>query len=175
MKGRLVLVTGGAGFIGSHLVDRLKENNEVLVYDNFSNTAIGERRSDVIYYKDDVLDASSLIDKSKDADVIFHFAAAPSVKESSENPLHSFEQNVCGTMNVLEVARRNDVPELVFASTSTVYGEAETPTPESAPLKPISNYGASKAACEMYLKSYSSTYGIKSIALRYANIFGEEN
>jgi len=172
MEDKRVLVTGGAGFIGSHLVDRLKKNNEILVYDNFSNAAIEERRDDVTYFEDDVLDASSLADKSKDVDVIFHFAATPSVKESSEDPVHTFEQNVRGTVNVLEAARKNDISKLVFASTSTVYGEAETPTPETAPLRPISNYGASKAACEVYLRSYSSTYGIRAITLRYANIFG---
>jgi UDP-glucose 4-epimerase len=143
-----------------------------LVYDNFSNPAIKERRSDVTYFEDNILDPAALVEKTKSADVIFHYAAAPSVKESSEDPLHSFEQNVQGTINVLEAARRNDVSQLVFASTSTVYGEAEIPTPESAPLKPISNYGASKVACEMYMRSYSSLYGITAIVLRYANIFG---
>jgi UDP-glucose 4-epimerase len=172
IKSRRIIVTGGAGFIGSHLIDRLREENEVLVYDNFSNPAIKERRSDVTYFEDNILDLAALVEKTKSADVILHYAAAPSVKESSENPLHSFEQNVQGTINVLEAARKNDIPRLVFASTSTVYGEAETPTPESASLKPISNYGASKVACEMYARSYSSLYGIQAIVLRYANIFG---
>lgn len=172
IKNLRVLVTGGAGFIGSHLVDSLKEENEVLVYDNFSNAVTKERQSEVTYFEEDVLDLSTLIEKTKNINLIFHYAAAPSVKESSESPLHSFEQNVRGTLNVLESMRKNDIPRLVFASTSTVYGEAEIPTPESAPLKPISNYGASKVACEMYVRSYSSLYGIQAIVLRYANIFG---
>lgn len=172
IKNLRVLITGGAGFIGSHLVDSLKEENEVLVYDNFSNAVIKEKQSEVAYFEEDVLDLPALIERTKNIDLIFHYAAAPSVKESSESPLHSFEQNVRGTLNVLESMRKNDIPWLVFASTSTVYGEAETPTPESAPLKPISNYGASKVACEMYVRSYSSLYGIQAVVLRYANIFG---
>lgn len=173
VKDKRILITGGAGFIGSHLVDRLRNENEVIVYDNFSNAVIGERRENVAYFEGDILDQDALVEKTKGIDLIFHFAAAPSVKESSENPLRTFEQNVWGTMNVLEAGRKNNVPRLIFASTSTVYGEAEIPTLESASLEPISNYGASKAACEMYFKSYSSMYGIKSIVLRYANIFGD--
>lgn len=172
IKNLRIMIIGGAGFIGSHLVDSFKKENDVLVYDNFSDAVIKERQSEVTYFEEDVLDLSTLIEKTRDINLIFHYAAAPSVKESSEKPLHSFEQNVRGTLNVLESMRKNDIPLLVFASTSTVYGEAEIPTPESAPLKPISNYGASKAACEMYVRSYSSLYGIQAIVLRYANIFG---
>lgn len=175
IKNKKIIVTGGAGFIGSHLVKHLEgEKNETTIYDNFSHAAIKERPdNNITYCERNILDLEPLLEESRETDLIFHYAAAPSVKESSEDPLHSFEQNVQGTINVLEAARKNDVPQVVFASTSTVYGQAkEIPTSETAPIKPISNYGASKTACEMYLRSYSSTYGIKGIALRYANIFG---
>lgn len=173
LEKKRVMVTGGAGFIGSHIVDRLCSENEVIVCDTFSGPATDRRNEDATYLKEDILNLNRLVETMTDIDIVFHFAAAPSVKESSEDPLFSFEENVRGTVNVLEASRKNDVEEIVFASTSTVYGEAEEfPTPETAPLEPISNYGASKTSGEMYLRSYSSTYGIKAVALRYANIFG---
>ena len=173
LKGLRILVTGGAGFMGSHLVERLMKENEVVVYDDYSNAVVEEEWEGVEYVRGDVLDLSKLEESLRGVDLVFHFAASGSVKESSEDPLGTFRRNVVGTLNVLEAARRNDVGRIVFASSSTVYGEAEViPTPEDAPLRPISNYGASKAACEMYLRSYSSTYGIKAIVLRYANVFG---
>lgn len=173
MKNKEILITGGAGFIGSHLADKLKDKNSVKVFDNFSNPAIKKKRSNVSYIKEDIQKQRVLEDSFKDVDVVFHLAAATSVKKSSERPFYNFENNAKGTLNVLEAARKKDVPKVVFASSSTVYGLAdELPTPESADLKPISNYGASKSAGEMYLRSYSSTYGIQTISLRFANIFG---
>lgn len=172
VKGKNILVTGGTGFIGSHLVDSLRRDNKVLVLDNFSNPAIKEKRKDVEYFVGDILNFEFLLDKTKETDIIFHFAAAPSVKKSSKNPINNFRKNVRGTMNVLESARKNNVSNVILASSSAVYGESEIPTKESESLKPISNYGASKASSEMYLKSYSSTYGIGGTSLRYANIFG---
>lgn len=172
MSDREILVTGGAGFIGSHLVDRIKGKNKVYVYDNFSNASIENERENVTYYREDILDIQPLVEKVQNIDTIFHFAATPSVRKSSENPVRCFRQNLRGTINLLEAARKNDVSRIVFASSSTVYGEAEIPTPENAPLKPISNYGSCKASSEMFLKSYYHTYGIDSVILRYANIYG---
>ncbi|MBI4399653.1 GDP-mannose 4,6-dehydratase, partial [Candidatus Micrarchaeota archaeon] len=120
----------------------------------------------------------SILDKNlaacfREADEIFHFAADPLVKESAFKPVENFNENVVGTINVLEAARKADVKRITFASTSTVYGDARViPTPESYPMLPISNYGASKLAGEAYVCSYAHTYGINSVSLRYANIFG---
>jgi UDP-glucose 4-epimerase len=168
-----MVVTGGAGFIGSHVSDELLKNgHEVVVIDNLS---CGSREN--------VTEPAKLIQKDitkdelnadfKDIDAVFHFAADPDVRSSAENPRSSFDNNVIGTFRVLEACRKNDIRRFVFASTSTVYGEVNTiPTPEAHPCEPISNYGASKLACEAYVSSYSHSYGIKSTVLRYANIFG---
>jgi UDP-glucose 4-epimerase len=105
--------------------------------------------------------------------VVFHFAANPEVRLSTTDPEVHFTNNIVATFNVLEAIRRKGVEEIVFASSSTVYGEPETiPVGEDAPLKPISVYGASKAACENIIHSYTKLYGIKAVVLRYANIVG---
>jgi UDP-glucose 4-epimerase len=107
-------------------------------------------------------------------DTVYHFAAQPDVRISAEQPILDFETNVVGSMNLLDCMRKLDIRHMVFASSGgTVYGEAKTlPTPESTVLRPISNYGAAKAAFEMYLSSYSELYGIDSVSVRFANIIG---
>jgi len=169
-----VLVTGGAGFIASHLSDRLvMEGHSVTVIDNLS---AGKRENVNSSCRLVIQDIKKPLSGLGKAEAVFHFAADPEVKSSASDPLSSFENNVLGTYNVLEWCRKNDAKQLVFASTSTVYGETKIlPTPEGHPFFPISNYGASKAACESYICSYAHTYGIKSTALRYANIFGERS
>jgi len=168
-----VAVTGGAGFIGSHLVDRLiEEDNEVLIIDTLlsgSNTNTKAK-----FLKKDIRDELSA--DLEGIETVFHFAADPDVRSSSTNPQKSFDLNVNGTFILLESCRKADVKRMIFASTSTVYGETATmPTPEDHPCRPISNYGASKLACEGYLSSYSASYGIKGTSLRLANIFGERS
>ena len=107
------------------------------------------------------------------ADVVFHFAANPEVRISSVRPRVHFDENVVATFNVLEVARRFDVKALVFASSSTVYGDPEiVPMPEDHPKKPVSIYGASKLACEVLVETYHRLYGLRALILRYANIVG---
>lgn len=171
-----ILVTGGAGFIGSHLADALlNKGNEVIVIDDLSagkkeNVAKGAKLAVKNILKDEI--AGEL----KDVETVFHMAADPDVQSSAEDPRKSFEQNVTGTFRVLEACRKADVKGFVFASTSTVYGDARIiPTPEDYPCTPISNYGASKLACEAYCSSYAYSYGIKSTVLRYANIIGERS
>jgi len=107
-------------------------------------------------------------------DTVYHFAAQPDVRLSAEQPILDFETNVVGSMNLLDCMRKLGITRMVFASSGgTVYGEAKTlPTPESTDLRPISNYGAAKAAFEMYLSSYSELYGIDSVSVRFANIIG---
>lgn len=167
------LVTGGAGFIGSHLAERLlREGWEVTVLDNLSSG----RRENVP--KGAGLVVADLKDPKaaeavKGFDVVFHMAANPEVRVSTTEPEVHFRENVVATFNLLEAARRADVKAVVFASSSSVYGEPESiPVGEDAPMRPVSVYGASKAACESLLHAYSTLYGIRAVALRYANVVG---
>jgi len=174
-----VLVTGGAGFIGSHLVDRLvKEGFSVRVIDNLSSG----RLENLAQHRDDprveviIGDLKKMEDAIKavdGVDTVFHFAANPEVRVSTTNPEIHFNENVVATFNLLEAMRRRDVKELVFASSSSVYGEPEQiPVSEDAPIRPVSVYGASKAACENLIHAYTKLYGIKAVILRYANVVG---
>jgi UDP-glucose 4-epimerase len=168
-----VAVTGGAGFIGSHLVDSLvKDGHAVIVIDNISSGSEENVNPDAVLIRKDI--RANLKDDLEGVEAIFHMAADPDVRGSAANPRASFDNNVEGTYDLLESCRKAEVENVVFASTSTVYGEADKiPTPEDYPCTPISNYGASKLAGEAYLASYSSSYGIKGTSMRYANIFGE--
>ncbi|MFH0737388.1 MAG: NAD-dependent epimerase/dehydratase family protein [Candidatus Micrarchaeota archaeon] len=168
-------VTGGAGFIGSHLADALiSEGHEVYVIDNLSSGSKANIPEKAVFMKRDICNDLSL--ELEGMDVVFHLAADPDVRASAIEPKNSFDINVGGTFRLLESCRKADIKRIVFPSTSTVYGDAELiPTPETYPCAPISNYGASKLACEAYLSSYSGTYGIKATTLRLANIFGERS
>ncbi|MCG3215771.1 MAG: GDP-mannose 4,6-dehydratase [Candidatus Heimdallarchaeota archaeon] len=176
-----ILVTGGCGFIGSHLVDSLiKEGHYVEVVDDLSaNTSLEYLKQHLDcesarFFKYDIRDIEKLNSLSSDFDLIFHLAAQPDVKVSVSEPRFDFDVNVNGTLNILELMRIKDIPEMIFASSvGTVYGETDVfPTPESHPLNPISNYGAAKAASEMYCYSYASLYNLKIVSLRLGNIFG---
>jgi UDP-glucose 4-epimerase len=173
------VVTGGAGFIGSHLVDTLVgQGNEVLVIDSLS---AGRRETitqhidscKVRFVKKDLL-SDGWQDTIRGADRLFHLAADPDVRQSAVNPDPTMQNNIMATYRVLEAMRRHKVPELVFTSTSTVYGDAAViPTPESyTPLEPISVYGASKLACEALISAYCHSFGMKSWIFRFANIIG---
>ncbi|ACB39725.1 NAD-dependent epimerase/dehydratase family protein [Pyrobaculum neutrophilum] len=164
-----VLVTGGAGFIGSHLVDRLvEEGYEVIVVDNLSTGRRENVNPQAWLHVADLKDPDWAVGVS--ADVVFHFAANPEVR--AEPRVH-FEENVVATFNVLEWARVSGVKTVVFASSSTVYGDARVmPTPEDYPLEPVSVYGAAKAAGEVMCATYARLYGVRCLALRYANVVG---
>ncbi len=169
----MILITGGAGFIGSHILDRLAEGNEIRVVDNLSSSSVDNIKPHlkrIEFHKKDLNKIDSNV--FRDVDEVYHFAASPEVRLSAENPRIAFENNIRATFSVLESCRLNDVKKLIFASTSTVYGVAPTPTAETYPCNPISNYGASKVAGEALIRSYSETYGINAVILRYANIFG---
>jgi UDP-glucose 4-epimerase len=174
-----VLVTGGAGFIGSHVVERLvDEGLEVRVLDNLSSGSL----DNLAHHKDNskvevvIGDLKRMEDVAKTVegmDVVFHFAANPEVRVSAINPEIHFNENVVATFNLLEAMRREGVKEMVFASSSSVYGEPdEIPVSEEAPVRPVSVYGASKVACESLIHAYSKLYGIKAVILRYANVVG---
>ena len=171
----MIAITGGAGFIGSWVAERMKDRDDVLIIDNLFGGS-KENISEIVdgehvrFIRADVVESSDLLE---DADVIFHFAADPNVKRSAERTAEVFRVNVEGTFRVLEAARKGRCKKLFFASSSAVYGNAEKiPTPESSPLKPISNYGASKASGEMMCRAYSHLYGIDITIMRLANIFG---
>ncbi|HDI74415.1 MAG TPA: NAD-dependent epimerase/dehydratase family protein [Thermoprotei archaeon] len=174
-----VVVTGGAGFIGSWLVDKLiQEGNEVIVVDNLSSGKLDNLKAHLNSPRLKLIkaDLKKIRDWGfmKEARVVFHLAANPEVRVSTINPRIHFEENVLATFNVLEATRLHDVPFFVFTSSSTVYGDAKTiPTPEDYhPLEPISVYGASKLTCENFIVTYSKLYGIKGLILRLANIVG---
>jgi len=174
-----VVVTGGAGFIGSHLVERLLEFcNEVVVLDNFSSGKVENLKNvksneKLKVIRLDLLKNNEINDKIANADVVFHIAANPEVR-ISEPKVH-LEQNILATYNVLEAMRKTDVKKIVFTSSSTVYGEAKKiPTPEDyGPLEPISMYGAAKLASESLISGYSHTYGIIGLVFRFANVVGK--
>lgn len=180
MRYRRVLVTGGAGFIGSHLVDLLmNEGAFVRIIDNLSSGTEDNIRkhygkANFQFVRGDLLNPSDIKDAVKDIDIIFHLAANSEVRISSINPEIHYRQNVEATYNLLEAVRQADVSSLLFTSSSTVYGEAKKiPTPEDyAPLKPISMYGASKLAAEALISAYAYTYGFNAVIFRLANIVG---
>ncbi len=176
------VVTGGAGFIGSHLVDTLvAQGNEVLVIDSL---AAGHREfieQHISSHRVRFLEQDLLRDGWQEsiggADRLFHLAADPDVRQSALSPDPTMQNNVMATYRVLEAMRRVEIPEIVFTSTSTVYGEAVViPTPEDyTPLEPISVYGASKLACEALISAYCHSFSMKSFNFRFANIIGERS
>jgi len=154
-------VTGGAGFIGSHIVDRLVgEGYRVRVVDNLSSGNVGNLRrhvdsNTVELVIGDLKDPYTALRSVEGADAVFHFAANPEVRVSSVDPGVHFNENVVVTFNLLEAMRRRGIREIVFASSSSVYGEPDSiPVGEDAPLRPVSVYGASKASCEPNTRLY---------------------
>jgi UDP-glucose 4-epimerase len=172
----VILVTGGAGFIGSHFVDRLAaEGHQVRIIDNLSSGRLENlaHRRDVEVIVGDLKNPQDAQKAVRGVDAVFHFAANPEVRVSTTNPDIHFSENVVATFNLLEAMRKNDATQLVFASSSSVYGEPdEIPVDENAPLRPVSVYGASKAACEHLIHAYAKLYGFRAVALRYANVVG---
>ncbi len=181
MENRSVLLTGSAGFIGSNMAEVLIENNTVTGIDNFSNvddrfTTPLKKNANFNFREVDIRDSEAL-DSLEGADLVIHFAANSDVRGGSANPITDFDINAKGTLNILEYMRKKDVPEMIFASSSTVYGEAEQlPTPETyGPYKPISTYGASKMAGEGFITAYSHYYGFRASIFRFANIVGKNS
>lgn len=174
------MVTGGCGFIGSHLVETLlSKGDEVLVFDNLSSGRIAFLESHrtnpaLKVVTGDLLEREALWDEMKGIDFVFHLAANPDIRSGLMNTALDLEQNTFATYNVLEGMRRADVPGIALASSSTVYGRArKIPTPEDyGPLLPESLYGASKLACEALVSSFSSLFGMRAYVFRLANIVG---
>ena len=172
-----VLVTGGGGFIGSHLVDRLlREGHDVRVLDSF---ATGRRENlahvagEVDLVEGDVQSYERVANATRGCQLILHQAALPSVPRSVQDPLMSNAVNVTGTLNVLLAARDAGVERVVYASSSSVYGaNPALPKREDMPVAPISPYAVAKFAGESYCRSFSQVYGVEGVALRYFNVFG---
>lgn len=180
-----IVITGGAGFIGSHLVDSLVQTNEnhVVVFDNLSTGTLENikphmKNEKLTFIHGDLINKKQTEKAIKQCEVVFHLAANPEVRVSSTNPQTHYQQNVAATFNLLEAIRKNaNIKTLIFTSSSTVYGETHTiPTPENyAPLEPISIYGATKLACEALITAYAHNYGFQAIIYRLANIVGPRN
>ncbi|MEN3063038.1 MAG: GDP-mannose 4,6-dehydratase [Candidatus Methanosuratincola petrocarbonis] len=178
MVGVQVLVTGGAGFIGTHLVERLIENGaSVRILDDLSAGDISGvsrllRSGGATFVKGDVRDGGKVMEATRGCEIVYHLAAQSSVPKSTENPSLDLEVNIIGTHNVLRAAKECGT-KVVFASSSVVYGmPRRIPTPESEPLVPHSFYGASKAAAEDYCRLYSELFGVPTVILRLFNIYG---
>src|SRR2546430_3521505 len=177
-----VLVTGGAGIIGSHLVDALmNDGHSVTVVDNLSagkaeNIQHWFPKRSFAFEKRDLAEPVGR-DLLENCSVVFHLAANADVRAGTANPRVHFDQNIQVTYNLLEGVRQSDVEDFIFTSTSTVYGDAEQiPTPEDyGPCRPISVYGASKLACESLISAYSNTYGFNAVIYRVANVMGSRS
>lgn len=173
-----ILVTGGAGFIASHIIDGyLKLGHKVVIIDDCSSGKLEYANKKAIFYMADICDrdkVNQILTKEK-PEVINHHAAQISVRSSVQDPLNDANINTLGLLNLLEAGRKTGVKKVIFASSGgVVYGEAKTiPTPEDyVPLQPVSPYGVTKLSSEHYLRFYFRTYGINYIALRYSNVYG---
>ncbi len=168
-----IIVTGGAGFIGSHLTDELvKLGHEVAVVDNLM---LGKKEfvnKKAKFYKKDIRDYKSLKKIFKGADAVFHLAADPRLPVSIEDPLTTNDINVNGTLNVLWAAKENQVSKVIFSSSCAVYGLGKPPFKEDSPVNPVSPYGLHKLIGEKYCQLFFNLYGLKTVCLRYFNVFG---
>ncbi len=172
-----ILVTGGAGFIGSHVVDAyIQLGHEVVVVDNFSTGSWDNVNPAAKVYELDVRERQGIreVFERERPDVVNHHAAQVNVRASLDDPLTDVEINVVGTVNLLDAAAKGGVRKFIFISSGgAVYGEAEkVPTPEDYPPQPISHYGAAKLAGEHYCHVYYVVYGMPYVVLRYANVYG---
>jgi UDP-glucose 4-epimerase len=174
LKEKKVMVTGGAGFIGYHLCNKLSNlTDDLTIYDNLSSGKMENVQDNpkAKFVKGDILDVKKLCSQEK-ADLIYHLAAQVVVPYSMENPLEDFETNAKGTLCVLEKARKDDA-KLVFASSAAVYGNpAQLPTSEDYGFHPFSCYGLSKVVGEEYCQMYREQYGLDIVVTRFANVYG---
>jgi UDP-glucose 4-epimerase len=172
LEDQRILVTGGAGFVGSHLVERLVGANEVRVLDNLSSGTREWVDDRATLIEGDIRDADSVAQAARDVDVIFHQAANVCVEQSVSQPLTTHDTNVAGTLTILEHARDGDA-RVVLASSAAVYGEpAAVPIPEDALQTPTSPYGLEKLTVDHYGRLYAELYGVETVMLRYFNIYG---
>lgn len=179
-----ILVTGGAGFIGSHIVERLlKEGHEVVVVDNLdsyydvkvkeTNVEIFKNNPDYTFVNGDIFDKKLMKELIGNVDAIFHLAAQAGVRASIANPRKTFEVNTIGTFTLLEMCLDTDIKKFVNSSSSSVYGKVKyLPFDEEHPTNPISPYGVSKLAAEHYCRVFYEVYGLNTVNLRYFTVYG---
>ncbi|MCU4924878.1 NAD-dependent epimerase/dehydratase family protein [Halobacteria archaeon AArc-dxtr1] len=172
IRDRTVLVTGGAGFVGSHLVDALAPENDVRVLDDLSTGRSGLVHEKATLVEGDVCEPSTLERAMEGVDVVFHQAAVVSVERSVERPVATNRTNLEATLALLEQARRADA-RVVLASSAALYGHpAELPVSETTPAEPTSPYGIQKLAIDHYARRYAELYDLPTVALRYFNVYG---
>ncbi|WP_226479960.1 NAD-dependent epimerase/dehydratase family protein [Natrinema amylolyticum] len=172
LAGRTILITGGAGFIGSHLASALVGDNDVRVLDDLSTGGAGEIPDDAAFIEGDVRDRETVREAMTGTDIVFHEAANPSVERSIEDPIESNSRNIQGTVTVLEAAREAG-SRVVTASSTAIYGAPETlPVSEDATPAPSSPYGLEKLTADRYTRLYNELYDLPTVALRYFNVYG---
>jgi len=172
-----ILVTGGAGFIGSHIVDRLLlDGHSVVVVDNLSTGNLDNLNEKSLFYKEDIRDINKLTEifEKERPEYVYHLAAQISVSYSVNNPFHDAEINIMGSLNILELCSKYSVKKLIFSSTGgAIYGDADClPTSEDEIPKPISPYAITKYSIEKYIIFYSNKVDLKYSILRYSNVYG---
>ena len=175
-----IIITGGAGFIGKHLVEFLaKKENDITIFDNFSNS----KQESILYLKNlgvkiikgDIRKIEEINNAIKDHDIVIHLAAKISVEESIKNPSETFQTNVEGTKNVLIACERNQIKKIIVSSSAAVYGESEADVKltEKSKINPISPYGESKVIMENEIKKFSENNDVEYVILRFFNIYGK--
>jgi len=172
-----ILLTGGAGFIGSHVTDLLIENNhEIIIIDNLSIGRIENINTKAKFYQEDLKNYDKIkeIIETEKPEIIYHLAAQIDVRKSIENPIEDAKINIINTLSLLELAIKNNVKHFIFSSTGgAIYGDTKNiPTIEDEKELPVSPYGCAKLAIEKYLNYYSKVYGLKYTCLRYSNVYG---
>ncbi len=176
LKGKNVLVTGGAGFIGSHIVDRLSPENKVIVLDNLFSGLLPnlEKSKDrITFVKGDILDKALVKDIVAKVEFVFHLAAHVGNIRSIKDPYFDMDVNIRGTLNLLEACRDSDIKRFVYTSSGAIFGEAKyLPIDEEHPLNPESPYAVSKLAAEKYCFAFHKVYNLPTVALRYFNAYG---
>jgi UDP-glucose 4-epimerase len=170
-----VLVTGGAGFIGSNLVDRLIEKKyEVVIIDNLSTGKKEHINKNATFYKADI--SSNEIEdifKKENINIVIHTAAQIDVQKSINDPIYDCKNNIIGTLNILEACKKHKIEKLVYSSSAAVYGQPDyLPVDEEHPINAMSGYGISKHTPEHYINMYSDIYGLNASILRYSNVYG---
>lgn len=174
LKNKKILITGGCGFIGSNIARVLVQNNDIKIIDNLVSGSlenIADIKHRVNYVNKDL--RKDILTEFKDIDLVFHVAANVFINISIEDPIYDANVNILGTLNVLEACRKFDIKKLVFSSSSSVYGNPQSqPISETHVLNPKTPYAIGKRTCEMYCEIYYELYGLKTVSLRYFNVYG---